>query len=401
MKQYGKKLLILMFSAVFLLANSFTGLAAVRKTETRTPITFVSINVLSNVEADTEYTESTVLVTSNSDQYTIGSYEWVGAKGNWKIGDEPKVKVEIHAKSGCYFDKISGTKKFQIAGAEYASVKTTNEKETLELTIKLKPAGGTLDEPDNAEWVGYPPGKAKWDAVTSAGAYELRLFREGQMVYSVEKVSATTFDFLPYMTQGGRYEFTVRAIPKNTEQLNYVKSSNWVESDDTKIDEDESSPFYGKASENGPAEKLTPNQMGWKLNNDGKWYYRNSDGSYPSNQWLFLNGSWYLFDSEGYMLTGWQFRNQSRYFLNENGQMQIGWLEDGKQWYLLNSDGAMCIGWVMVNGQWYYMNQDGQMQIGWVMVNGQWYYMDPVTGMMVRNTIIEGHYINADGVMVQ
>lgn len=400
MIRFMKKITVFTAAAAMAFSCSMTSPAAVRKEETRTPITSISVTILSNVEADTEYDESTVLVISNSDQYTIGSYQWVGAKEQWKIGDVPKVKIEIHARNGYYFDKTTGAKKFNITGADYKSAKSTNEKETIELTVELKPAKGTLEEPDDAEWVGYPIGKASWTPVESAGAYELKLYRNGQVVYSVEKVTTTTYDFLPYMTQGGRYEFRVRAIPKNTEEQGYVTSSEWIESDRTIVDEDESSPFYGKDKE-GPSGKFTPDQIGWQKDNSGEWYYRKEDGTYPSNDWLAIDGSWYLFDSEGYMLTGWQMKGQFRYFMNENGQMQVGWLEDNKQWYFLGPTGAMWTGWLELNGQWYYMNQDGVMQTGWILVGGQWYYMEPSSGAMMRNVVIEGRYINNEGVMVQ
>lgn len=38
----------------------------------------------------------------------------------------------------------------------------------------------------------------------------------------------------------------------------------------------------------------------WHLDGKG-WWYRNSDGSYPVNTWLKIDGDWYLFDKEGYI----------------------------------------------------------------------------------------------------
>ena len=40
---------------------------------------------------------------------------------------------------------------------------------------------------------------------------------------------------------------------------------------------------------------------GWIYNqNNGKWWYQYSDGSWPSTSWRRINGSWYYFDGEGY-----------------------------------------------------------------------------------------------------
>ncbi len=55
---------------------------------------------------------------------------------------------------------------------------------------------------------------------------------------------------------------------------------------------------------------------------DGKrWWYQFADGSYAKDGWNWLtektNGtsSWYLFDSQGYMLTGYQTVDKRKYFL--------------------------------------------------------------------------------------
>lgn len=64
-------------------------------------------------------------------------------------------------------------------------------------------------------------------------------------------------------------------------------------------------------------------EEGWKLAADRKrWWYQNKDGSYCNNGWHWLQEKtggtwgWYLFDVEGYMLTGYQTAPDGRkYFL--------------------------------------------------------------------------------------
>lgn len=107
----------------------------------------------------------------------------------------------------------------------------------------------------------------------------------------------------------------------------------------------------------------------WQRDNKG-WWIKNSDGSYPRNEWKFVNNSWYFFDSQGYMFTGW-----------------------------LNS-----------NGSWYYMNTDegsdnGKMVTGWRAASGKWYYLSTATdgsgGKMLLNTTIDGYRLGADGAWVK
>lgn len=68
-------------------------------------------------------------------------------------------------------------------------------------------------------------------------------------------------------------------------------------------------------------------QEGFVLAADGKrWWYQYKDGFYPSNGWAYLteqtsgSSGWYLFDSNGYMLTGYQTApDGKKYFLCPEG----------------------------------------------------------------------------------
>lgn len=66
---------------------------------------------------------------------------------------------------------------------------------------------------------------------------------------------------------------------------------------------------------------------GW-IHDAAGWWYRDTDGSWPSMRWKLINHHWYLFDASGYVLTGW-----------------VQW--DGKQ------TGA---------GDWYYLEESGEFQ---------------------------------------
>lgn len=385
---------------VFCLSSSlFMGesLAAVKKPETRTPISSVSIRVRSNVRADYDVEAASVDITTDSGQYTIGAYTWdAGNKDSWDPGEVPKITVEIHAVSGYYFYKTTGAGKFQIDGAEYSKVKRVNDDETLLLTLKLNPVSGELDITENAEWVGYPLGKASWEPVEFAGAYELKLYRNGEAVQGVPKVNATTYDFYPFMTQAGDYYFKVRAIPKNSDEEKYIVSGDWVSSEETSIDADET---YGSDRSDRRNDKLDPSKIGWQKNSEG-WWYRNADGSYPANTWKDIDGKRYLFGYDGYILTGWQRKDGNYYYLDSNGAMQIGWLQDNRKWYYLGGDGVMQTGWITVGGNRYYMDPDGSMHKEWLLDNGAWYYFKPEDGTMLRDAYVEGYYVNPDGVWV-
>ncbi len=119
---------------------------------------------------------------------------------------------------------------------------------------------------------------------------------------------------------------------------------------------------------------------GWVQAADGRYWYKNYDGSYPANRWESINGKWYYFDGQGYMATGWVWYNNS--------------------WYLCLPDGQMATGWRNVNEKWYYLNESGVMLTGMQQIDGKTYYLDS-TGARVSNTTTpDGHVLDANGVMV-
>lgn len=87
-----------------------------------------------------------------------------------------------------------------------------------------------------------------------------------------------------------------------------------------------------------PAKSETPAiTEGWKQT-DGKWWYQNGDGTYPSGEWKKIGGEWYLFDEHGYITKGWYKDGDKWYYFNENGAMVHDTEVEG---YYLGSNGVM------------------------------------------------------------
>ena len=125
-------------------------------------------------------------------------------------------------------------------------------------------------------------------------------------------------------------------------------------------------------------------EKGWKENSTGWWYVR-SDGSYPKEKFEKIDGTWYYFDSSGYMLKD-KWKKHS----------------DGK-WYYLDPSGAMATGWKKIGGKWYYFDNEGAMKTGWVKYKDTWYYLDAKNGDMVSNAFVQSadkkgwYYLKPDG----
>lgn len=89
----------------------------------------------------------------------------------------------------------------------------------------------------------------------------------------------------------------------------------------------------------------------WVQAEDGRWWFRYSDGSYPRSRFLYIDGYCYYFDSNGWMLTGWQIIGSSWYYFTEQ--------------YGTPPKGSMATGVRKVNGNTFFFSNSGGMQTGW------------------------------------
>lgn len=66
----------------------------------------------------------------------------------------------------------------------------------------------------------------------------------------------------------------------------------------------------------------------WK--SDGKnYWYEYSNGTYPKNEFLQLDGKWYYFTANGFMATGWNWVGDSSYYFYPDGHMAANETIDG------------------------------------------------------------------------
>lgn len=88
---------------------------------------------------------------------------------------------------------------------------------------------------------------------------------------------------------------------------------------------------------------------GWNKDAGG-WWWRNEDGSYPTNAWKCINHHWYLFDGNGYVVTGWHRWDGN---VTDPGE--------GGDWYFLDNtkDGPL-------EGACWHSRENGAMEIWYV-----------------------------------
>lgn len=350
------------------------------------------------------YTDSdtaSVMIPDNN-KYDIVDVEWSKDVEEMKMGDTYKIKITLEPEDDYEFKSSYASSKVTVKGGSYVSARRNSE-DQLVVTVKTKEVEGTFEEPDDPRWLSENSdndkfGYAKWDSVTDA-AYDIILYRNDKSVYKVTGWKKTSIDLYPYMTKEGDYTFKVRAVPKDSDVSAYATKSDWNESDELYVDEDEVSDGTGQGQENGTTTTTTvqnTEQVGWILSN-GKWFFRYPDGSYLRDSWGKIDEKWYLFNTSGEMLTGWQLVNNQYYYMNQSGAMLTGWLKDNNIWYYLNPDGSMKTGWLTENGLTYYMQASGAMATGWKEVGGNYYYFYP-DGHKAVNEVISGFYVDQNGV---
>ncbi|MDD6456295.1 MAG: hypothetical protein PUF59_06890, partial [Lachnospiraceae bacterium] len=132
-----------------------------------------------------------------------------------------------------------------------------------------------------------------------------------------------------------------------------------------------------------------------------RWWYRHcKDGSYTKNGWEPIDGTWYHFDSAGWMDTNKWIGN---YYVKSSGAMaKSEWVDGGR--YYVDSKGVWDTTkknqWIQEkNGKWWYRHANGSYtQNAWEQIGGKWYHFDAF-GWMDSNKWIGDYYVRSDGSM--
>lgn len=123
-----------------------------------------------------------------------------------------------------------------------------------------------------------------------------------------------------------------------------------------------------------PQEKGNSTEGQWELVNaeNHAWKYRNSNGNYAKNGWIYVKNpystksnkyDWFHFDKDGMMTFGWYHADGGVwYYCHEIsdgnlGMMERGWhedIQDGKKYFFDQKTGIMLSGWQEIDGHSYY-----------------------------------------------
>lgn len=141
---------------------------------------------------------------------------------------------------------------------------------------------------------------------------------------------------------------------------------------------------------------------GW-IQLKGLWYYLNPSNGAMVTNWQTISGKQYYFYSDGHMAANTWIGNKYVDASGAwNPNQPIGtWIKQSGRWWYKHYDGSYTRNnWELIEGKWYYFDADGWMVTGWLNLGGTWYYLYS-DGSKATNTWIEGCYLNANGVWVK
>ena len=140
-------------------------------------------------------------------------------------------------------------------------------------------------------------------------------------------------------------------------------------------------------------------RYGWWSEDENGKRYNYTNGGYPRQVWLKIEGKYYYFDKEGYVKTGWVSFKQNRYFLSRRagrtGELLLGKQKiDGNTYYFPKTTAIMAKGWTKIGSSWYYFGQSSGKMIKNRWIDGRYLKAD---GTMAVNTWVGGKYVGANG----
>lgn len=153
-----------------------------------------------------------------------------------------------------------------------------------------------------------------------------------------------------------------------------------------------------------PIPKDTDASTGWQQT-DGKWWFRNADGSFPKSKWQKVDGKWYFFNSKGYMKVGLLIYKGNRYILTEDGsRAESTFVQYKGKTYYADENGILVKGWKTIAGKKYHFTKTGVMQTGWINLKAGKYYLGG-SGAMFKSRFLNyngnRYYLTKSGVMAR
>ncbi len=279
-----------------------------------------------------------VFATTSGTHYTVdnvySAYYDTESDTAYDFGTDIYV-VLLTAEDGYYFAS-NHSKDIHLSGlgAKLTGGTRENDKTMLRLYVQLPKAYDTVNEIERAWW--GDNGRGNWEEAFGARSYLVSI-SDGKGKSNQAETFGTTYDFRPFMQKEGDYTFKVKPVSATDKKGDWVESGSFhVSAEAAAANEAAYKVDVDVAYKDGvalPGNAIyTYKNIGWQTTEDGRYWYRNQDGSYPQDTWLSENGSWYYFGSDGYMIANaYHTVTGNDYYFGADGRMVVsGTTPDGR-----------------------------------------------------------------------
>ncbi len=342
-----------------LCAMPFTAFASTKKS-----VSSVKMTIEGDFELDGDSYD--VNIDTSASTYSVDGYRLSSTipSNGWQTNSHPIIVVTLSLEDPDEYKwSVSSTSKVSVSGDSGSVTSVSKSGNYLNVTFKFGSLSGSSSSDsddydltvDDLSW-DEESGTAYWEGGNDAKKYEVKLYRSGTLIKTVTTTS-DHYCFASSFTQSGTYRFKVRAIYSSSKKGTTETSENFsVTSTEASTIKSE----YGGTTNSGSTVTSSSSGPGGSSVDTGST-------SGPSNI--------------------------------SYGQ----WIQDNVGWWYRNSDGSYTTSnWQYINGQWYYFWESGYMATGWVYVDGYWYYLDAVNGNMYASRMTpDGYYVTASGAWIQ
>lgn len=288
---------------------------------------------------------------------TTGWQEWQGSKyylnsdgtmrsNEWRLDDSGKIRY-LCSWGGAYKNrsaKINGRSYTFNSNADVTNTQWISLDGTWKLAKDGRIATGWQTWDKNLYYLNSDGSMKANEAFTDGG--KLYFFRSWGGAYKN----------CWYTSGGKKYYLHDNSAAYQNEWLKADGKWYYFQSDSTMATDTWIDNYYVDASGVWIPSKEKPTDK-WITSGNRKWY-RHADGSYTKNDWEVIDGKYYRFDKDGWMVTGWQKIGNVTYYMDKTTGARYG------------------EGWHWIGGNCYNMNANGEMAV---------------------DTWIDGYYVDASG----
>ena len=287
-------------------------------------VTTVSLEIQAEIEPDTAFGEEDIRIEEDSNRFYVDGYEVRNSGFAWQRDTVPEIRITLRGEEDYYFQPLSTDDVRLKGGAEFIKASRQDGGATLLLDVRLPALWPTLGDMAGVEL--SQEGFASWPSDPRASEYQVRIYRDGELLGTPLITRTNRVNCRERMTKG---ETSYRVMVRPVNKYEAAYRGEWVPSNTIYITGDQAVRFREDPQGGGGR---------WMQEADGRWWYRREDGSYPANEWMELDGEWYFFGPDGYMQTGWIAWEGKEYYCSENGNMLTNCFTPDA--YLVGEDGA-------------------------------------------------------------